>query len=135
MRDLAGLERKAGDHATAWAALRECRRTLDDVSNWPAVALGQMLVEELFLLAGSTGGGLADVVSAEADRQARKVGNVPLVLLQAAAVAATRCVTQTALSVTSGSAMRSNDASTSRWIRPRTGKPQMPRQQGFFSVR
>ncbi|MFG2045723.1 hypothetical protein [Dactylosporangium sp. NPDC048998] len=92
---LAGLERQAGDHRAAWAALRECRRALDDVSDWPAVGLGRMYVEELFRLAGSADGQLADVVFAEADRQARAVPDLPLVVLQAAAEAADKVGAQT----------------------------------------
>ncbi|WP_169804619.1 hypothetical protein [Micromonospora maris] len=87
-QSLAQLERQAGGHRAAWEALRACRRALDGVAGWTAVGLGRMYVEELFLLAGSADAELADVVFAEADRQARQVPGLPLVVLQAAAEAA-----------------------------------------------
>ncbi|UUV34732.1 hypothetical protein NQK81_15200 [Amycolatopsis roodepoortensis] len=87
-RTLAGLERQAGDHHAAWEALRECRRALDGVSGWQEVGLGRMYVEELFLLAGSAEGELAESVFAEADRQARDVPGLSLVVLESAAEAA-----------------------------------------------
>ncbi|MCM0675233.1 tyrosine-type recombinase/integrase [Micromonospora phytophila] len=87
-RSLAGLERQAGNHGAAWDALRECRRALNGVSGWPEVGLGRMYVEELFLLARSAGSELADAVFAEADRQARDVPRLALVVFQAAAEAA-----------------------------------------------
>jgi hypothetical protein len=87
-QDLAGLEREAGDHRAAWAALRECRRALEDVPGWPNVGLGRMYVEELFLLAGSADGELAGVVFTEADRQAGVLPRMPLVMVRAAADAA-----------------------------------------------
>jgi hypothetical protein len=86
--DLAGLERQAGDHRAAWAALGECHRALDDEPGWTTVGLGRMYVEELFLLAGAADGELARVVFAEADRQAPVVSWLPLVVLRAAAEAA-----------------------------------------------
>jgi hypothetical protein len=92
---LARLERGAGDHRAAWEALRECRQALDGVPGWPEVGLGRMYVEELFLLAGSAEGELADVVFAEADRQARTVPGLPLVVLQAATEAARKVGDQT----------------------------------------
>lgn len=94
-RVLAGLERRASDHYAAWDALRECRRALDGVSGWPEVGLGRMYVEELFLLVGSAEGELAEAVFAEADRQARDVPRLPLVVLQAAAEAADKVGDQT----------------------------------------
>ncbi|WP_431884051.1 hypothetical protein [Micromonospora gifhornensis] len=87
-QSLAQLERQAGGHCAAWEALRACRRALDGVAGWTAVGLGRMYVEELFLLAGSADAELADVVFTEADRQARQVPGLPLVVLQAAAEAA-----------------------------------------------
>jgi hypothetical protein len=92
---LAGLERQAGDHHAAWEALRECRRALDGVSRWSEVGLGRMYVEELFLLAGSAEGELAGEVFAEADRQARDVPRLPLVVLRTAAEAAVKIGDQT----------------------------------------
>ncbi|GIJ24182.1 hypothetical protein [Micromonospora lutea] len=89
-QSLAQLERQAGGHHAAWEALRACRRALDGVAGWRAVGLGRMYVEELFLLAGTADGELADVVFAEADRQARRVPRLPLVVLQAAAEAASK---------------------------------------------
>lgn len=85
---LAGLERRAGDHRAAWDALRECRRALDGVAGWAEMGLGRSYVEELFLLVGSAEDGLAETVFAEADRQAREVPGLPLVVLRAAAGAA-----------------------------------------------
>ena len=87
-QSLAQLERRAGGHRAAWEALRACRRALDGVAGWTAVGLGRMYVEELFLLAGSADGELADVVFAEADRQACQVPGLPLVVLRAATEAA-----------------------------------------------
>ncbi|SFF74844.1 hypothetical protein SAMN05421541_12078 [Actinoplanes philippinensis] len=87
---LAELERKAGGHDAAWAALRECGRTLGDVSGWTEVGLGRTFVHELFLLAGEAGDDLAGAVFAEADRRAAVVPRLPLVALQAAAEAAGR---------------------------------------------
>lgn len=92
---LAALERQAGDHHAAWEALRECRRALDGVPGWPEVGLGRMYVEELFLLAGSAEGELAEAVFAEADRQARDVPGLPLVVLRSAAEAAGKVGDQT----------------------------------------
>jgi hypothetical protein len=63
---------------------------LDGVAGWTKVGLGRMYVEELFLLAGSVDGELADVVFAEADRQAGQVPGLPLVVLRAATAAADR---------------------------------------------
>ena len=94
-RSLAQLERQAGGHHAAWEALRECRRALDGVAGWTAVGLGRMYVEELFLLASSAEDELAHVVFAEADRQARQVSGLPLVVLQAAAEAAGKIGNQT----------------------------------------
>jgi uncharacterized protein HemY len=59
------------------------------------VGLGRTYVEELFLLAGSADGELAGAVFAEADRQAREVPGLPLVVLQAAAEAADQVGDQT----------------------------------------
>ncbi|MEV0900035.1 hypothetical protein [Actinoplanes sp. NPDC049802] len=87
-RDLASLERRAGDLDAAWAALRECRRILDDVPGWTGVGLGRTYVEELFRLAAAADGDLSATVFAEADRQARDVPDLPLMVLQAAADAA-----------------------------------------------
>ncbi|RSN56450.1 hypothetical protein DMH01_30785 [Amycolatopsis sp. WAC 04182] len=92
---LAGLERQAGDHQAAWQALRECRRALEDVSGWSELGLGRMYVEELFLLAGSAEGELAGVVFAEADRQARDMPGLSLVVLRSAAEAAGKIGDQT----------------------------------------
>lgn len=89
-RDLARTERLAGDHDAAWEALRECRRALDGVSEWQEVGLGRMYVEELFALAGAAHDALAATVFAEADRQAREVPRLSLVLLRAATTAAER---------------------------------------------
>ncbi len=88
---LAELERQAGDHHAAWEALRECRHALEGVPGWRKVGLGRMYVEELFLLAGSAEGELA-----EADRQARDVPDLPLVVLRAAAEAADKVGDRTA---------------------------------------
>ncbi|WP_232290291.1 hypothetical protein [Micromonospora sp. ATCC 39149] len=63
---------------------------LDGVAGWTRVGLGRMYVEELFLLAGSADRDLADVVFAEADRQAGHVPGLPLVVLRAATAAANR---------------------------------------------
>ncbi|MEV4131848.1 hypothetical protein AB0J72_06740 [Dactylosporangium sp. NPDC049742] len=87
-RTLAGLERRAGHHDAAWAALRECRRALDDVAGWRTVGLGRMYVEELFLLAGVSAGALAGAAFAEADRVAGQVPGLALVVLRAAVEAA-----------------------------------------------
>ncbi|WP_238161899.1 hypothetical protein [Micromonospora endolithica] len=87
-QSLAGLERQAGNQHAAWDALRECGRALDDVSGWREVGLGRSYVMELFLLARCAGGELADVVFAEADRRAREVPRLPLVVFRAAAEAA-----------------------------------------------
>ncbi|MEU8087077.1 hypothetical protein AB0B57_26110 [Micromonospora sp. NPDC049101] len=95
-QSLAGLERQAGNHAAAWEALRECRRALHDVSGWTEVGLGRMYVEELFLLARSASAELAAVVFGEADRQARHVPRLPLVVLRVAVEAADRVGQQTA---------------------------------------
>ncbi|WP_340684994.1 hypothetical protein LCL61_00435 [Amycolatopsis coloradensis] len=92
---LAGLERQAGDHHAAWEALCECRRALEGVSGWSEVGLGRMYVEELFLLAGSAEGEFAEAVFAEADRRARDVPGLPLVVLQSAAEAADKVGDQT----------------------------------------
>lgn len=94
-RTLAGLERQACDYGAAWEALRECRRALQGVPGWPQVGLGRMYVQELFLLAGSAEGELAKAVFAEADRQARDVPGLPLVVLRAAAEAAGKAGEQT----------------------------------------
>ena len=88
LRDLADLERQAGNHHAAWEALRECRRALDGVSGWHEIGLGRMYVEELFRLAASAEGDLARWVFTEADRQAGGVPHLPLVALQAAVEAA-----------------------------------------------
>ncbi|GAA4260783.1 hypothetical protein [Dactylosporangium darangshiense] len=87
-RSLAELERRAGHHDAAWEALRACRRALDDVPGWSEVGLGRMYVEELFLLAGAASAALTRTVFDEADRQAGSVGDLPLVVLRAAAEAA-----------------------------------------------
>ncbi|MFD1149114.1 tetratricopeptide repeat protein [Saccharothrix hoggarensis] len=55
--DLAGLERRAGDHHAAREALRECRQVLDEVPRWSEVGLGRMYLEELSLVTGSAEGG------------------------------------------------------------------------------
>jgi hypothetical protein len=88
LESLAALERLAGDHQASWTALRECRRHLDDVDRWPTVGLGRGYVEELFLLAGTADRALAADVFAAADRGAAEVGDLPLVVLRAAAEAA-----------------------------------------------
>jgi hypothetical protein len=87
-QSLAGLERRAGEHRAAWEALRECRAALDGVAEWREFGLGRAYVEELFLLAGAAGPGLAGEVFAEAERQAREVPGLPPVVLRAAAEAA-----------------------------------------------
>ncbi|MEV2241948.1 hypothetical protein [Micromonospora sp. NPDC049891] len=87
-QSLATLERQAGDHPAAWEALRQCRRALDGVTGWREVGLGRMYVAELFLLAGAADAGLAEVVFAEADRQAIEVPRLPFVVLRTAAEAA-----------------------------------------------
>nr|WP_217808831.1 hypothetical protein [Nocardia donostiensis] len=92
---LAGLERRAGDHHAAWEALRECRRALDGVSGWTEVGLGRMYVGELFQLVCSAENELAETVFAEADRQARDVPGLPLVVLRIAADAADKVGDQT----------------------------------------
>jgi hypothetical protein len=78
-RNLARLERQAGDHLAAWEALRECRAL--------GVDLGRDYVEELFLLAREADRELAAEVFAEGNRQAEGLG-LPLVVLQAAVEAA-----------------------------------------------
>ncbi len=85
---LAGLERQAGDAEAAWQALVECRKALADVADWQGVGLGRMYVEELFLLTATAPADLAPTVFAEADRQAREVPGLPLVVLRAAVDAA-----------------------------------------------
>ncbi len=89
-QSLAGLERQAGNHRAAWDALRECRRALDGVSGWQEVGLGRTYVQELFLLSAFANSELAGVVFTEADRQAREIPRLPLVVWQAAAEAATK---------------------------------------------
>ncbi|MDX8140806.1 hypothetical protein SK854_01695 [Lentzea sp. BCCO 10_0061] len=88
---LAELERQAGDHGSAWDALRECGAALGGVADWREVGLGRDFVKELYLLAGVAEIGLAREVFAEAQRQARDVPGLPPVVLQAAADAAERC--------------------------------------------
>ncbi|MGW2398022.1 hypothetical protein ACWCYY_15900 [Kitasatospora sp. NPDC001664] len=87
-QDLAGLERRAGQHPAAWEALTECRRALTDVPEWWEYGLGRTYVEELFLLAGSADATLAPAVFAEADRQAAEIPPLALVTLRAAVAAA-----------------------------------------------
>ncbi|WP_307872949.1 hypothetical protein [Paractinoplanes ovalisporus] len=87
---LAELERQADHHDAAWAALSECRRALADVSGWTEVGLGRMYVEELLRLAVAADGDLAARAFTEADRQARDVPRLPLVVWQSAAEAAAK---------------------------------------------
>ena len=76
-RTLAELERRAGNYLAAWAAMQERGPSPD-----------RRYVEELFLLAGAATGELAANAFAEADRQAREVPGLPLVVLRAAVEAA-----------------------------------------------
>jgi hypothetical protein len=85
---LAGLERRAGDHDAAWAALRECGQALLGVPGWTEFGLGRTYVQELFLLAGAAGEPLATRAFTEADHHARIVPRIPLVVLRAATEAA-----------------------------------------------
>ncbi|WP_250038358.1 hypothetical protein [Paractinoplanes maris] len=89
-RTLAALERRAGHHRAAWAALIECRQAFDDVPDWRETGLARAYVEELFLLAGSAEADSAREVFTEADRQARDIPRLPPVVFQAAVSAADR---------------------------------------------
>ncbi|MEV4275087.1 hypothetical protein [Actinoplanes xinjiangensis] len=89
-RSLAELERLAGDHDAAWAALRDCGVALRDVGDWTDVGIGRSYVEELFLLAGAADVDVARPAFAEGDRHARTMAGLPPVVLEAAVVAADR---------------------------------------------
>jgi hypothetical protein len=89
-RSLAELERLAGDHDAAWAALRDCGVALRDVPGWTGIGVGRSYVEQLFLLAGAAAPGVARPAFAEADRHARTMPGLPPVVLEAAVEAAVR---------------------------------------------
>ncbi|MEU8664369.1 hypothetical protein [Actinoplanes philippinensis] len=89
-RRLAELERRAGDHVAAWAALRDCAEALRAVSGWTGIGLGHSYVEELFLLAGVADPEVARPAFAEGDRHARTMPGLAPSVSEAAVVAAER---------------------------------------------